>query len=121
MSSGVSVTEDRPENQELLDEAVGPDRLVREHTMIADSGAETAKGNAEQSHAHNFEAWHGEEDQTDDRKNVYEDEISEDAFLAMNGFPEGPVPGALLLRYRQFHVLSGDLLSLMRECLVCRT
>jgi len=52
---------------------------------------------------------------------VNKDEISEDAFLAMNGFPEGPVPGALLLRYGQFHVFSGDLLTLLGECLVCRT
>jgi len=51
---------------------------------------------------------------------VNEDEISEDAFLAMNRFPEGPVPGALLLRYGQFHVFSGDLLSLLGECLVCQ-
>jgi hypothetical protein len=41
---------------------------------------------------------------------VYEDEIGEDALFAMDGFPEGPVPGALLLRYGQFHVFSGDLL-----------
>jgi hypothetical protein len=29
----------------------------------------------------------------------------------MDGFPEWPIPGALLLRYGQFHILSGDLLS----------
>ena len=92
-----------------------------EHAVIADGRAETAKSDAEQSHADNLEAWHWEEDQPDDRENVNEDDISEDGFFAANGFPEGPVPGALLLRYRQFHVLSGDLLCLLRECPACRT
>ncbi len=113
--------EDGPEDQELLDEAVGLESLVREHPVIANRGAEPAEGDAEQSHADNLEAWHGEKNQADDGKSVNEDDISEDAFLAMNGFPEGPIPGALLLRYGQFHILSGGLLSLMRECLVCRT
>src|SRR6266704_1387005 len=100
-----------PEDQELLDEAIGLECFVREHAVIADGGDETAKGNAEQSHADNLEAWHRKEDQTYNAKNVNEDEISEDTFFAMHGFPEGPVPGALLLRYDRFHVLSGDLLS----------
>src|SRR6266404_2549802 len=113
--------EDGPEDQELLDEAVGLESLVREHPVIANRGAEPAEGDAEQSHADNLEAWHGEKNQADDGKSVNEDDISEDAFLAMNWFPEGPIPGALLLRYGQFHILSGGLLSLMRECLVCRT
>jgi len=60
-----------------------------------------------------------EEDQADNGKSVYEDEIGEDALFAMDGFPEGPVPGALLLRYGQFHVFSGD--RLLRECPVYRT
>jgi len=29
-----------------------------------------------------------------------QDEIGEDAFFAVDGFPEGAVPGARLLRYR---------------------
>jgi len=103
--------EDRPEDQKLLDKAVGLEGFVREHTVIADCGAETAKGDAEQSHADNFETGDRKEYQPDDRKNVNENEISEDAFFAMNWFPEGPVPGALLLRYGQFHILSGDLLG----------
>jgi hypothetical protein len=41
---------------------------------------------------------------------VDENEKGKDAFFTMNGFPERPVPGALLLRYGQFHVVSGDLL-----------
>jgi len=103
--------EDRPEDQELLDEAVGLESLVREHTVIADRGAQPAKGDTKQGHADNLEVWDGKKDQTDDRKNVNEDDISEDAFFAMDGFPEWPIPGALLLRYGQFHILSGDLLS----------
>jgi len=103
--------EDRPEDQELFDEAVGPEGLVRQHAVIADGRAEPAKGDAEQSHADNFEVWHGEEDQTDNGKNVNKNEIREYSFFAMYGFPEGPVPGALLLRYGQFHILSGDLLN----------
>ena len=91
--------EDRPEDQELLDEAVGLYSFVGEHAVVADGGAQTAKGNAEQSHADNLEAWHGKEDQTGDGKNVNENEKSKDAFFAMDGFPEGPVPGAFLLRY----------------------
>ncbi len=103
--------EDCPENQELLDEAVGLEGFVREHAVIADRGAQPAKGNAEQGHADNLKVWHGKKDQTDDCKNVNENEISEDAFLAMDGFPEGPVPRALLLRYGQFHILSAELLG----------
>jgi hypothetical protein len=103
--------EDGPEDQELFDEAVGPERFVGKHAVIANGGAETAKGNTEQSHADNLEAWHRKKDQTHDGKNVNENQISEDAFFAMNGFPEGSVPRALLLRCGQFHVVSGDLLS----------
>jgi hypothetical protein len=102
--------EDGPENQHLLDEAIGPESLVGEHAVITDRRTETAEGDAEQRHANNLEAWHWEEDQSDDRKNVNENEISENAFFSVDGLPEGPVPGALLLRYGQFHVLSGDLL-----------
>jgi len=83
----------------LLDEAVGLEGFVGQHAVVADGGAQTAKGNAEQSHADNLEAWQREEDQTDDGKNVNENEKSEDAFFAMDGFPKGPVPGAFLLRY----------------------
>ena len=105
----------------MLDDPVGLEGLVGEHAVITDRGAETAKGNTEQRHANNLEAWHREEDQPDDRENVNEDDISEDAFFAVDGLPEGAVPGALLLRYGQFHVLSGGLLCLLRECPVCRT
>ena len=102
--------EDGPEDQELLDELVGLDRFVGEHTVVADGGAEAAEGNAEQGHANDFEAGDREKDQTDDRKSVDQDDIGEDAFFAADGFPEGAVPGALLLRCGQFHVFSGDLL-----------
>jgi hypothetical protein len=102
--------EDGPEDQELLDEAIGLESLVRKHAVIADRGAETAKGDAEQSHADDLKAWHREKNQTDDGKNVNENDISEDSFLAVNGFPEGSIPGALLLRCGQLHILSGDLL-----------
>jgi hypothetical protein len=75
-----------------------------EHAVIADRGAKATQSDAEQSHADNLEAWHGKEDETDDCKTMNEDKISEDAFLAMNGLPEGTIPGALLLRYGQFHM-----------------
>src|SRR5467141_833136 len=91
--------EDGPEDQELLDELVGVDGLVGEHAMVADGGAEAAEGDAQYRHAGDFEAGNREKDQTDDRKNVDQDEIGEDAFFAVDGFPEGPVPGALLVRY----------------------
>src|SRR5438477_4075689 len=50
---------DRPEDQELLDKAVGLEGLVRQHTVIADRSAETTKGDAKHSHADNLEVWHG--------------------------------------------------------------
>src|SRR5260370_1306985 len=85
-------------------------RLSRTHSRSCGRRTETAEGDAEQRHANNLEAWHWGEDQSDDRKNVNEDEISENAFFGVDRLPEGPIPGALLLRYGQFHVLSGDLL-----------
>src|SRR5882762_2121300 len=91
--------EDGPENQELLDELVGLDGLVGEHAVVADGGAEAAEGDAQYRHADDFEAGNWEKDQPDDCKNVDQDEIGEDAFFAVDGFPEGPVPGALLFRY----------------------
>src|SRR5882672_7663806 len=91
--------EDGPEDQELLDELVGLDGLVSEHAVVADGGAEAAEGDAQYRHADDFEAGNWEKDQPDDCKNVDQDEIGEDAFFAVDGFPEGPVPGALLLRY----------------------
>src|SRR5260370_37628830 len=102
--------EDRTENQHLLDEPVGLEGLMSEHAVITDRRTETAEGDAEQRHANNLEARHWEEDQAYDRENVNENEISEDAFFSVDQLPERPVPGALLLRYGQFHVLSGDLL-----------
>ena len=84
---------------------------MREHAVIANRGAEAAESDAEHSHADNLEAWHGEKYQADHGENMNEDEISEDALFAMDGFPKGSVRGALLLRYGQFHNLSGDLLS----------
>src|ERR1700704_3099831 len=88
----------RPEDQELLDKPVGPECLVGQHAVITDGRAETAKGDTEQSHANNLEAWQRKEDQSDPGKNVNENEISKDAFFAVDRFPEGPVPGAILLR-----------------------
>jgi hypothetical protein len=83
---------------------------MSEHAVIANRCAETTEGDAEQRHANNLEARHWEEDQAYDRENVNEYEIGENAFFAVDRLPEGAVPGALLLRYGQFHVLSGDLL-----------
>src|SRR6266404_6622246 len=102
--------EDGPEDQELLDELVGLDGFVGEHAVVADGGAEAAEGDAQYRHADDFEAGNREKDQTDDRKSMDQDEIGEDAFFAMDGFPKGAVPRTLLLRCGQFHVFSGDLL-----------
>src|SRR5207245_9329565 len=102
---------DSRHKQALHGEAVGLERFVSRHAVIADRRAQPTKGNAEQGHAYNLDAWHGKNDQTDDCKNVNENEISEDSFLAMDGFPEGPVPRARLLRYGQFHILSAELLG----------
>src|SRR5438046_9768784 len=85
--------EDGPEDQNLLDDPVGLEGLVGEHAVIADGRAQTAKSDAEQSHADNLEAWHREEDQPDDCEHVNEDDISEAGLFAANGLPEGTAPG----------------------------
>src|ERR1700675_419665 len=90
--------EDGPEDQELLDELVGPDGFVGEHAVVADSSTEASQSDAQYRHADDFEAGNREKDQTGDRKSMDQHDISEDAFFAADGFPEGTVPRALLLR-----------------------
>jgi hypothetical protein len=102
--------EDGPEDQELLDELVCPDGFVGEHAVVADGSAQAPKGDAQYRHADNFAAGNRKKDQTSDRKSMNQHDISEDALFATDGFPEGTVPRALLLRCGQFHVFSGDLL-----------
>lgn len=101
--------EDRPENQELLDESVHFKRLVREQAMITNCGAETAESDEEQGHAYDLETRQREEDQPDHREKVDEDQVSEDSLFPTNRFPEGPIPRPSLLRGAKFHVSSGDL------------
>src|SRR6266850_2252453 len=90
--------EDSPEDEELFDELVGLDGLVGEHAVVADGGAEAAESDAKYRHTDDLEAWNREKDQTDDRENVDQDKIGEDAFFAVDGFPKGAVPGARFLR-----------------------
>src|SRR5882672_4670020 len=90
--------EDGPENQELLDELVGLDRFVGKHAVVANRSAKAAEGDAQYRHADHFEAGDRKKNQPDDRKNVDQDEVGEDAFFAVDGFPKGAVPGALWLR-----------------------
>ena len=101
--------EDRPENQELLDESVHFERLVREQAMITNCGAETAEAKEEQGHTYDLETRQREEDQPDHREKVDEDQVSEDSLFPTNRFPEGPIPPPGLLRGAKFHVISGDL------------
>src|ERR1700730_13605261 len=91
--------ENGPEDQYLLDEPVGLERLVSQHAVIADGCAAAAQGDAEHSHADNLEAGQRKQDQPDDCENMDQQEIGEDAFFAVDGLPEGPVPRALLSRY----------------------
>ena len=110
---GVSRTvEDGPEDQELLDNRVGLERLMRQHAVITNRRAEPAKCGEEHRQTKNLEARHGKKDQADDGKNVNEDQVSENAFLAVNRFPKWPFPRVYLwrlLRQANFHVFSDDL------------
>jgi hypothetical protein len=109
-SCGVAGTvEDRPEDQELLDESIGLESLMREQAMVADGGAQAAEGDEEQGYAYDLETRQREEDQPDHREEMNEDQISEDSLFPANGFPEGPIPRPSLLRDAKFHVISGDL------------
>ncbi len=106
--------EHRPKDQKLLDERVGPERLVREHSVITNRRAESAESGEEKGQAEDFEARQRKKNQADDRKHVNDDEVSENAFLAMDGFPKRAVPGLRLrrlLRDAKFHEFSGDLRS----------
>ena len=104
--------ENRPEDQELFDDRVGFERLVREHAVIANRGTESAECSEEHRQTEDFEAWDGKKDQADNGQDVNEDQIGENAFLAVNGLPKRTVPRLRLrrlLRQADFHVISDDL------------
>src|ERR1700731_3465797 len=46
----------RPENQHLLDEAIGLQSFVSEHAMVADGGSESAKSNKTRREPEHFQA-----------------------------------------------------------------
>src|SRR5579859_1344407 len=103
---------DRPKDQKLFDGRMRFERLVREHAVIANRRAEPAECGEKHGHAKNLEAWNGKENQAHDGKNVNEDQVGENAFLAVNRFPKGTVPGMRLwrlLRQANFHGFSDDL------------
>src|SRR5580704_17987975 len=56
MAGGV---EYRPENQHLLDEAIGLQSFVREHAMVTDRGSEAAKRDEKCGKAEHFKAGQG--------------------------------------------------------------
>jgi hypothetical protein len=58
--------EDRPEDQELLDDRVGPERLVRQHSVITHGCAKTTQCREQQGQAKNLQAGKGKEDQADE-------------------------------------------------------
>ena len=95
--------EDGPENQKLLDKAVGLECFVGEHAVIANRSAQPAKGDEEKSQAQDFKTWQRKKNQPDHGEDVNEDEIDEDAFLTVHWFPKGPFPGTRLLRGAKFH------------------
>src|SRR5215470_3863598 len=101
-----------PENQKLLNDRIGPQGLVREHAVITHRSAKPAERSKEHCQAQNLETRQRKQNQSDDAKNVNQDQVSENAFFAVNRFPKRTVPGLhlrRLLRCTDFHVLSDGL------------
>src|SRR5713101_6262110 len=59
--------EDRPEDQHLLDELVGLERVVRQHAVEADCRAQAAKCDEENRQTEDFQAGERVKNQTNDR------------------------------------------------------
>jgi len=108
--------EDGPEDQDLLDDPVGLEGLVGQHAVIADGRAEPAKSNTEQCHANNLRLGNREEDQADDGKNVNENEISKDAFFAVERVSRRVGPRGALVALRSIPCALRRSALLLREC-----
>src|SRR5215831_3206250 len=94
---------------------MGLECLVREHAMIANGRAKPAQCCKEHGHSQNLKAWDWKENQADDGKNMNENQVSENAFFAVNRLPKRPLPRMRLwrlLRQANFHVFSDDLQKL---------
>src|SRR5207244_8617734 len=70
-----SSVEHGPEDQEVLDEFIELERLMRQSAVIADGGAQPAEHADHERDAEDFPSWHGKQDQSDDGENVDEDKI----------------------------------------------
>src|SRR5262249_41500456 len=104
--------EHRPEDQKLLDDRVGLERLMSEHAVITNGRSEPAQRGEEQRHTKDLQAWEREKDQTSNGKNVNQDQVGENAFFPVHGLPKRPMPRLRrwrLLRQADFHVFSDDL------------
>lgn len=60
----------RPENQHLLDEAIGLQSFVREHAMVADGGSKSAKSDKQRGESENFKAGQRKQDYSHDGQHV---------------------------------------------------
>src|SRR5215831_19700914 len=106
--------ENRPKDQKLLDDWMSLQRFVRQHPVVTNRRAKAAERCEQHSQAKDLEAGEWEKNQPDDGKNVNEDQVGKNAFLAVNRLPKRTVPRMRLwrlLRHAQFHVFSDDLQS----------
>ena len=59
-----------PENQHLLDEAIGLQSFVREHAMVTDGGSKSAKRDKQRCKSENFKAGQGKQNYSHDGQHV---------------------------------------------------
>lgn len=60
----------RPENQHLLDEAIGLQSFVREHAMVTDRRSQSAKSDKKRGKSENFKAGQGKQNYSHDGQHV---------------------------------------------------
>ena len=60
----------RPENQHLLDEAIGLQSFVREHAVVTNGRSESAKSDKKRCEAEHFETGQGKQNDSQDSQHV---------------------------------------------------